>query len=333
VRVQARPEDLARHLRGVPAPLYFVTGDETLLVEESCAAILEHARTHAFVERTVMHADGTFKWHDINAEAASLSLFAERKVVDVRALGAKFDKDAAEAIGRYQDATNPDTILMVRTGRLDKRTRYAKWFKRVEQEGLVVMIWPMDRARLPRWLEQRARAAGVGLTRDGLAYLAGRVEGNLLAAVQEIEILKLANADGDLDADAVARVVEDSSHFDTFELIDAVFAGEPARVHHILDTLREEGVAIFAILGALTAQLRMVRDGRSLPGPRQKLVSGFVQRVGAIGALLAEVALVDVQGKGGLRGDAWVSLENVLLRMAGVRTLSSPERERASLRF
>ncbi len=156
---------------------------------------------------------------------------------------------------------------------------------------------------------------------EALQYFAHRIEGNLLAAVQEIEKLKLAALPEPIDLPGLSLVLEDAAHFDTFVLIDAVFAGEPDRVSRIVTTLRQEGVALFAILGALTSQLRGVRSGR-LPPQRKRLVNGFLKRLGSVEAIdrvLSQCALVDQQGKGQLLGDAWISLENLLLRLAGAR--------------
>ncbi|MDP6376118.1 MAG: DNA polymerase III subunit delta [Pseudomonadales bacterium] len=331
--MRLRAEDFAGHVRGTLARVYLISGDETLLVEEACDAVISRAHEEGFSERTVLHVDTGFKWHDLHQEASSMSLFAERRVIDLRVPANKFDKSASEALREYVDSASADNILLIRTRRLEARQRNAAWFKAIDGGGVVVLIWPMELRRLPGWLAERARVKGIQLTREGLEYLTARVEGNLLAAVQEIEKLRLAELSQPIDADAVAHVVEDATHFDAFELIDAVFAGNPARVHKILITLREEGVAIFAVLGALTAQLRMLQSGRRLPGPRQRLVEGFMRRVRSIPPVLAQCALVDQQAKGMLHGDAWLSLENLLLRMAGSRTLPSLEVQLEHLKY
>jgi len=197
----------------------------------------------------------------------------------------------------------------------------------------VVQIWPIRLGELPRWLQTRLQLASLTLEPSALDYLAERVEGNLLAAVQEIEKLRLADLEQPIGAVALAEVLEDAAHYDTFELLDAVFAGDRVRVARMVPGLRAEGVALFAILGALTSQLRQIGSGR-VPPFRRQLVDRLLRRLGSVEAIdrvLAQCALVDQQGKGQLLGDAWLSLEDLLLRLAGTR-LPSLESQLEALR-
>ena len=158
------------------------------------------------------------------------------------------------------------------------------------------------------------------MEKNALRFVAERVEGNLLAAVQEISALKLAGLPQPIDVDSLVSVLADSAHYDTFELLDAVFAGDAPRVARMLEGLAAEGVAPFAIIGALAAQLRRLRRGDYVPPQRQRLIERFLSRIassGGIDQVLAECAVVDQQGKGQLLGDAWISLENLLVRLAG----------------
>lgn len=322
--MQVKAAELPGRLERGLAPVYLIAGDDMLLVQEACDAVLQACRAQGFSERSVLHAEAGFNWNDVVQDAASMSLFAARRVIDVRVPGAKFDRDASEVLRRYADQPVADTVLLIRSGRLDGRQRNAAWFKALDGVGVVVQVWPLDLRELPRWLAVRLDQAGVSLDPEALALLAERVEGNLLAAVQEIEKLKLAGLSAPVSAADLAAVLDDSARYDAFELIDATLAGDGARVSRMLATLRQEGVALFAILGALTSQLRRIADGGYLPPPRKRLVGGFLNRIGSADVLprvLAECALVDAQGKGQIPGDAWLSLEEVLLRLAGVRTL------------
>lgn len=320
--MQLKAADLAGHLERKLAPLYLITGDETLLVEECCDAIIRTAAAAGYSERSVLHAEGAFRWHDLLQDAASLSLFASRRIIDLRVPGAKFDKEGSEVLRSYADAPLPDTLLLIRSGRLESRQLSAAWFKALDRAGVVLRIWPVSMQELPRWLEGRLRSAGVALERDALGYFAERVEGNLLAAVQEINALALAGISQPVSLDALMAVLEDSAHYDTFDLLDAVYGGDSPRVARMVRGLKAEGVAPFAILGALTAQLRRLADGSlRLPPARQRLIERFRSRLGSgvIDRVLAECAIVDQQGKGQLLGDAWLSLENLLLRLSGTR--------------
>lgn len=327
------------HLERALAPLYLVSGDETLLVEEACESILAAARRRGFGERSVLFVDAGFHWHDLTQGAASLSLFSERRIIDVRNPSAKFDKDASEVLREYCARPPADTLVLIRSGRLEARQRTSAWFKALDGAGVVVQIWPVGAAELPRWLEARVRRAGLKLTPGALDCLAERVEGNLLAAVQEIEKLKLTAQDQPIDAEALTAALEDASRYDTFELLDAVFQGDAARVARMVRGLRAEGVAVFAILGALTAQLRMLQAGAQAFGrlspQRRRSLERFTARIGrgdTLDRALAQCALVDQQGKGQLLGDAWHSLDNLLLRLAGARLPSLEDRLRYLLR-
>ena len=329
--MQVKAQDLSSSLAGALRPAYLVTGDETLLVEEACDLVLAAARRQGFAERTVLHVEPGFKWYDLLQEAASLSLFAEKKVLDLRVPANKFDKQASAALREYLAEPSPDNLLLVRTGRLQSRQRSSAWFKAIDAAGAVTLVWPIEQRELPGWLQRRARAAGLDMTGDALAWLADRVEGNLLAAAQEIDKLKLADLQQPISAERLADAVADASHYDAFELIDAVFGGDARRVSRVLRGLREEGISLFALLGAFTSQLRGIHSGQWMPPQRKRQVPGFLKRAGSPERVLAQIALIDQQGKGELRGDAWVSLERLLLRLCRLR-LPSLEREMRYLR-
>ena len=331
--MQLKAHDLSGHLQGSLAPVYFISGDETLLVEEAADAVLQAARAAGFSERTVLHVESGFSWHEILQEGAAMSLFAEKKIIDLRNPTAKFDKTPSEVLREYCANPPEDNLLLIRAPRIDGRQKNSAWFKALDQVGVITQIWPIGAHELPRWLTERLRRAGQSLEPAALTYLAERVEGNLLAAVQEVEKLRLAELPQPVTVDALSAVLEDAAHYDVFELLDAVYGGESARVSRMVRGLRAEGVALFAILGALTSQLRQIAEGR-VPQFRRRITDRLVKRLGSVAAIdrvLAQCALVDQQGKGQLLGDAWISLEDLLLRLAGVR-LPSLENQLEALR-
>lgn len=331
--MQLKGTDLAGQLARGLAPVYFISGDETLLVEEAAEAVLAAARDAGFTERSVLYAEGSFKWHELLHDAASMSLFAERKVLDVRNPSAKFDREASDTLRAYCEAPAEDNLLLLRSSRIDGRQKNSAWFKALDSTGVVVQLWPIGAHELPRWLESRLQRAELSLSREAVLFLAEKTEGNLLAAVQEVEKLRLSDLPQPIDLALLTEFLEDAAHYDTFELLDAVFGGDTKRLPRMVRGLRAEGVALFAILGALTSQLRQIGEGR-VPPFRRRQADQLVRRLGSVEAIdrvLAQCALVDQQGKGQLLGDAWLSLEELLLRLAGAR-MTSLEAQLDSLR-
>ena len=324
--MQIRADQLRRHfgagdLKGV----YLVSGDEQLLVDEACDEIVACARDLGFDERTIFEAVARAPWDELFADAGNLSLFATKRLLDVRIPPRGLDRGGSEAIRGYLKAPLADTLVVCRAAGLDWRQRSNAWYKAIERSGAVIPVWPVSGRDLPRWLEERCRREGLELDRDALDALAERVEGNLLAAVQEIAKLKLLHGEGRVGAAEIEQSVGDAAHFDTFELIDAAFAGRAARVHRMLEPLQQEGVAVFMVIAALTSQLQRAAELAAGANPRiarrrLPVLNAAVRRLGPTGIddLYKECALLDLQSKGMLRGDAWQSLERVLLSLAGV---------------
>ncbi len=331
--MQVRPEDFQTHAGGELAPLYLIAGDETLLVEECCDSLIHAARRQGYTERSIHHVEPGFKWGNLHHDAASMSLFAERKLLDVRVPVKKFDREASEALREWADTCGGQTdhILLLRTGRLDGRQRQSAWFKALDKAGVVTLVWPVSAGQLPRWLQARCRNMNLELTSEALDFLAQRVEGNLLAAAQELEKLNLLDLPAPISLEAVVAALEDASRYTTFDLLDAVMAANPEQAARILASIREESVSPFSILYALASQLRR-GSGRGLPRDRQRLIETFMSRIKDPAPVLAECAVIDQQGKGQLPGDAWVSLENLLLRLAGLRSLPLPSQDQKLLR-
>lgn len=322
--MQLPPARLHRHLQGELLPVYWVVGDEQLLVDEACDAILAAAKGRGFDERTVFEALPRASWRELFDSAANLSLFGGKRVLDVRVPARGLDRAGSDALRGYLASPLPDTMLVCRGVGLEWRTRSSAWCKALETAGAAVSIRPVAARDLPRWLDERCRAEGLRLRADALELLAERVEGNLLAARQEVEKLKLLGCRDDLTAQDVVEAVGDSSHYDAFALLDAAFGGQAARVPKMLTALRAQGVAVFAILGLLAGQLQRARELAAGTAPRVsrsrlQALQAVVRRIGAarLDELARDCAMLDMQAKGMLRGDAWQSLESVLLTLAG----------------
>ena len=324
--MQIRADQIQRHFEaGNLKSIYLVSGDEQLLVDEACDDIVAAATGLGFDERTVFEAVARAPWDDLFADAGNLSLFATKRLLDLRIPPRGLDRAGSAAIRGYLKAPLADTLVLCRAAGLDWRQRSNAWYTAIDKAGAVIPVWPVSGRDLPRWLEGRCRREGLELDRDALSALAERVEGNLLAAVQEIAKLKLLHGAGRIGVDEIASGVGDAAHFDTFELIDAALAGRAARVQRMLRILTQEGVAVFMVIAALASQLQRAAELAAGANPRVarsrlSMLNAAVKRLGPQGIddLQKEIALLDLQSKGMLRGDAWQSLERVLLSIAGV---------------
>ena len=348
--MRVRPEQLERHLARGLASVYVVHGDEPLQREESLDAIRSAARAAGFGERIVLHADSDFDWSELRAHAANLSLFAERRLIDLRAPGGSPGKDGGPALAQYAASPPPDMVLLLSCGRLDRRSTSTKWFKALEGAGDVVEVYPVRARDLPRWIAARCAARGVTVERDAAEALAERSEGNLLACAQEIDKLRLLCEGRPITVDDVMRTVADSARFGTFDLIDPALEGNGARAVRILHVLREEGVEPFHVLGSLTWAIRGVcaiaaglEGGARFDDALRMASGGWWSRKPALQRALQRmprrgwIGLLDVaEGvdrclkgaparSGALvrwsRADAWEGLERLVLAMSGVEPL------------
>lgn len=343
--MKVRAEQLNNQLKRLSnaLPVYLVTGDEPLLCGESSDAIRQHLRDLGFGERDVMHVDASFSWESLLESANALSLFAERKIIELRLGGQKLNRAASDLLQRYLDNPAPDNALLILCDRLDRSSKQSAWFKKVEQCGLVVEIWPIEPEQLPQWLAQRAAARGLSADTDALQLLADRIEGNLLAARQELDKLQLLYPDQTLTAELVVEAVSDSSRFDIFGLTDAALQGQTARCQHILQVLRQEGNEAAVVLWALTRDIRMlhaVNRGLSsgqpydqicqrekIWGKRKQLVRNTCRRLTQrqLEQLLKQCADIDLAIKGQRRDDPWLQLNQIALALSGcVLPLSIP---------
>jgi len=333
--MQLRPDQLARHLEGDLAPVYVVTGDEPLQHAEAADAIRAAARERGYTAREVFEAGGDFDWGRLGESADSLSLFADRRLVDLRLPTGKPGQEGAAVLVAWAERPPDDTILLVSGPKLDKSSRNTKWYKALDRVGATLAVWPVDTGRLGAWVQRRMRARGLEPTPDAVALLSARVEGNLLAASQEIEKLLLLDGPGPVDAERVAAAVADSARWSVFDLCDAVLGGDAGRVARIVAGLRGEGTAPPIILWAVHRELSQLAAiaarcaaGQSAPAAvkatgvwdrRQPLVRGALARFDAAGwrQLVAGCAHLERLAKGLARGSFWDELLELLLAAAG----------------
>ncbi len=324
--MQLRSEELERHLRSGLAPVYLLAGDEPLFVQEGLDAIRAAARAAGFVEREVLEVEPGFDWNRLGAVAGEMSLFGDRKLVELRMPNGKPGVQGAKALSAYCQAPAPDVVLLISCGPLDASQRKAAWVKAAEQAGVFCYAWPLPPAQLPQWLTARLRRYRLEVELAALELLVERAEGNLLAAAQEVEKLHLLYGSGRLDVEQIQAAVADSARFDVFVLADAAVSGAVARCARIVRGLRAEGAEPTLALWALARDLRVLaavsadlaarrepdaslRAHRVLSTRRGLLQQAARKRPPSVWlALLARCARVDRVIKGVAPGRPWDEL-------------------------
>lgn len=330
------PEKLAQHLNGILAPLYVVGGEEPLQIEESLDLIRAAARKQGFDERIVMHVDANFDWDTLQAGRDSMSLFSERRILDLRLPTGKPGADGAKALTKYAGGTpDPDTMLIVSLGDFEGRGRQAKWYKTLAQAGTTVHCWPVDANGLPKWIAQRAASRGWSIDTDAAAELAVRTEGNLLACAQEVELLGMLCDGKPIDLALILAFAADSARFGNFDLVDAALDGDGARTVRIIRGLEREGTVAVVVAGTLGWLIRglatfahAVEQGQSVERAiggnpvwkrRQAGLSKALRRhsAGFWPAALVRLRHIDAMAKGASRDDPWQALLALTVQLAG----------------
>lgn len=324
---------LRQHLVGETLkPVYFLAGDEHLLLIEASDALRTRARELGYLEREILDAESGFDWDDLARAASGMSLFASRKLIDLRVPTGKPNKDGAAAIIEYCERPPPDTVLLITSTQWSKQ-HHAAWVDRVDGVGAFVPIAPLRVEDLPAWIGQRMAGRGIQASRDAIDLLAERSEGNLLAAAQEIDKLALLVGDSRLDAPTLEDLVADSARYDAFKLTDAALAGDAVRALRVAAGLRAEGEQVPALMGLLLYQLQLLVRLAAAPNPAQAFRSERIypareavyrkalQRGGLAHweRCLAQAARIDRISKGRGAGDAWIELERLLAAMAAPR--------------
>lgn len=312
---------------------------------EAGDAIRSFLRKQGFEQRDLFHVDKNFDWNNFFQLTSSLSLFAEKRVIELRFASAKPDEEGKKALQHFIDNPSADIAVMIIGPKLDKATTSTKWFGNLTANALLVKVWPLKREELPNWLNTRLKAAGISASRDAVAMLADRVEGNLLAAVQDIERIKLAYADNNgtekqLEASDIAEFVSDNSRLTSYDLIDATLLGETSRAQKILQGLRAEGVHPLPILATFTRELdsllpmlaqkeqgqtsEVIMRNARVWSNRKTAVKSSLARLSKSEAwqLLHHARLIDGAIKGMNLANPWDELSLLSLRLSGASPTS-----------
>lgn len=329
--MQLRPESLAGHLAQQCLPVYLVSGDETLLVQESCDQIRRRAREAGCAERLLMDAGASgFSWDELHRGATEMSLFAERRLLELRLPSGKPGAEGSKALCEYLERGAAEDILLIVAGRVEKQSQSSKWYRALDDAGAIVTVWPVRGHDLPRWMQRRLGAAGLDIEREALQLLCERVEGNLLAAAQEVEKLKLLASDRRITVDTVTAAVTDNARYNVYELADSALKGDAAASLRILHGLRGEGTEPVIVLWAIARELRTLYQvqidceggqnaqralaARKVWKNRVPLFQAALARhdSGALGGLLQQAGQVDGSIKGYADGSPWNRLETLV---------------------
>ena len=332
-----RLEQLSAQLEQGLKPVYLVFGDEHLLVQEAADTIRAAARNAGFSEREVHQVDAKYKWDEFFASSNALSLFAERKIIELRLTTGKPGDEGSKALQAYCANPADTNLLLVLAPKLDKSSQNTKWFKALDAAGAHIAVWPVDHQQMPQWIARRMQQAGVTADRDAIKLLAELVDGNLLAAAQEIEKLKLLGTDEPIDSHNIRQSVSDSSRYNVFNLVDAALKGDTTLSHKILTGLRAEGIEPGALIWVLSREIRqlaamtrLVEQGQSVQqvmrqyhvwSNRQQMTGAALGRLKSrsLYSLLQRMALADQTMKGMRPGNIWDILEQTALGLAGAR--------------
>ena len=323
-------ETLRAHLAGEPARAYLVSGDEPLLVGEAADAIRARAKRAGFDEREVFFIERVADWDAVRAAANNLSLFGSRKLIELRLPSGKPGVGGANAIVDLLAHASPDNVYLMLTGKLEREQNSSAWVKAFESTGAWVTAWPVELARLPQWLRARAATLELDIDDDAVRFIVERTEGNLLAAQQELEKLRLIAPDKRkrVDLAMVQASIGESARFDVFQLGEAALGADVPRALRILAGLRSEGVEPTLALWSIAREIRNVwgttQEGAARGWQKPSAALENAKRRAAklpYARLAARTSRADRMIKGQQRGDAWDEMALMIVEFAGRRAL------------
>jgi DNA polymerase-3 subunit delta len=315
------------------APVYLIAGEEPLLLQECCDLVRQVAKANGYLEREILQVERGFDWSELQGAAAP-SLFASRKIIDLRLRTGKPGRDGAKVLTEWAEAPDPDMVLLVSCEQWDTGSRKSKWAASLEKAGQRVDVWPIEAQELPGWLEQRMRQQGMQPEPEVVSILADRLEGNLLAARQEIDRLALLKGAGVITVDDVLNVVADSSRFDAFALAEHMLVGNLHEGLRVAAGLKRMDTPLPMLLGALLRELKTIEAFRlAMRGGeqesvafrrlnvwynRQNTVRSAARRLHTrkLFAAFNMLSLIDRQSKGRASGDPWQSIDTLLLELS-----------------
>jgi len=330
--MNVRPDQLASVISKTVYPVYMVSGDEPLQQMEALDQIRAYLREQDYSEREILDVDAQFDWQRLLDEAANMSLFATRRIVELRLPTAKPGKQGSQILKEYLARPPEDTVLIVNAGKVDGSAKKSAWYKAIDQSGMVIQCWPIPVEKLKFWLKQRFIQHDMNADDEVLAYISQHVEGNLLAADQEIQKLYLLLGPGAVTYADVAQAISSQSRYNVFELVDMLLTGNTQRVIKILAGLKAEGVVPVIINWALAKDIRLLAavaaDMSSADfklkrsGVWQNRITLFKSclsrhRLRTFQLMLKRCSYIDAVSKGMIDANVWDEIETLCVRLAG----------------
>tara|TARA_R110002049_G_scaffold15822_5_gene64182 strand:- start:18379 stop:19386 length:1008 start_codon:yes stop_codon:yes gene_type:complete len=322
-------QQLSDHLDRTLAPVYLVSGDEPLQSEESLTRIRAKAREQGYVERQVLYVERSFDWSQVTEQSSNMSLFGDKKILELRLPSGKPGLPGGKALQQYCEHLPEDVLLIIQSGKIEKATLKSKWVQAISHAGVFMRIWPLTGTDLVRWVQARLKSEGLSDDRQTAEYIASRVEGNMLAAAQEIEKMALLSLDSDT-GDSSQPWVSSQTRYTVFDLVDTILNGQRNKVIKILGQLQKESFAPNLVLWGLAELVRAVIYTSTQKRGQSKGVQNafFYNKRNQLGAhankfnreqlytLLMKCGQVDQMIKGRASGDVWQSFTDVALKLA-----------------
>lgn len=334
--MQLHPTRLQKALSKNIAPVYFISGDEPLQLGEAADTIRKASHKAGYQTREVMVVETSFDWGQLSFVANSRSIFSDQKLIDLKLPSGKPGREGAKALVNYCQKIPEQTMLLISSGKIAAATLKSKWYQALDKVGIVVRVWPLEGDDLLDWLDQRMQKMGLQTDKLGLQILAERVEGNLLAATQELEKLYILQGKGNIKSQQIQDYIANNSRHNIFGLVDAILAGKTQRVAKILHNIQAEGVVEPIILWAITHEARLlsalhflIKNGKSKElafrelkvwTQKKQLLTQALQRTSSVDIeqIILLSAKADRQTKGQETGNSWETILQLCLQFAGV---------------
>ncbi len=341
--MRLHPNQLAPHLKKGLTPLYLLFGDEPLQLAEATDAVRQAAKSAGYDYRSQHDIDADFNWNRLLEEINTPPLFAERRLLELRLPSGKLGNPGVNTVQRFLQQKSEDMIMLIIAGKITAAAQKSKWFNTLDRAGVVVAVRPVKSSELIPWLSSRMERRGINCDDEGLRALAQRVEGNLLAADQEIEKLYVLYGAARINAKTIIDVVSDSARYDVYRLVDSALLGSVAAADRMFAGVRAEGLSEVIVSWALAREIRVLEQmafaiahGASLHsvmqrhrvwGVRKPMVERALKRFNwrQLQQLLRRCGVADREIKGAEEGDCWATLHSITMQLAGVRVLLQPE--------